>query len=148
MPRSRRSVEDRFIEKIIKLPSGCWEWTGATVPFGYGVFQLGRGVGVTRSHRFAYELWVGPIPEGMFVCHTCDNPPCCNPEHLFLGSNGDNMKDMHAKNRSWQRRRTHCPQGHPYDEENTWVDTSGRRRCRKCRRVHRRAMKEERGYWT
>lgn len=77
--------------------TGCWEWQAAKLPSGYGqaIFE-GRHY---RAHRMAYELWVGPIPEGMHVCHKCDNPPCCNPEHLFIGTAFDNMRDAASKGR-------------------------------------------------
>jgi hypothetical protein len=82
-------------------PDQCWEWTGkARHPFGYGVFGLGtRQAGTMQAHRFSYQLYVGPIPDGMCVLHKCDNPPCVNPDHLFLGTRADNNHDMIAKGR-------------------------------------------------
>lgn len=78
--------------------SGCWEWCGAINPDGYGkVTYHGRAVG---AHRVAYEAWIGPIPDGLFVCHTCDNRKCISPEHLWVGTNADNMADMSRKGRS------------------------------------------------
>jgi hypothetical protein len=74
----------------------CWLWTGARHPFGYGMVVLGRR---WYAHRLAWTLSNGPIPAGMCVLHRCDNPPCVNPTHLFLGTFRDNTADMHAKGR-------------------------------------------------
>lgn len=77
----------------------CWEWTAGMLPSGYGTFRLSRPRRRPYAHRFSYELHAGPIPPGMFVCHSCDNPPCVNPAHLFLGTVQDNVDDMKAKGR-------------------------------------------------
>lgn len=83
-------------------PNACWEWRG-TRPGEYGTVRIdGRGV---LAHRLVYETAVEPIPEGMMVCHHCDNPPCCNPTHLFLGTAHDNIRDMMSKGRQgWTER--------------------------------------------
>lgn len=75
----------------------CWPWKRNTNPQGYGTLKA-QGK-MQRAHRLAYELSRGPIPEGMVVCHTCDNPSCVNPHHLFLGSQRDNVRDMMSKGR-------------------------------------------------
>lgn len=80
------------------LPDECWPWRGTIRRKGYGQMSV---AGRTRlAHRLAYELAVGPIPDGLQVCHRCDNPPCCNPAHLFLGTAADNQHDKGAKGRA------------------------------------------------
>jgi uncharacterized protein YerC len=79
------------------IDSECWEWHGTTDKGGYGRFK--KDGKQTRAHRAAHELYIGPIPEGMRVCHTCDNPPCTNPDHLFLGTDLDNKTDSVNKKR-------------------------------------------------
>jgi hypothetical protein len=81
----------------VAAPDVCWPWIRYRTKDGYGQFTLyGR---LRYAHRFAWEVTNGPVPEGMEVCHQCDNPPCCNPAHLFLGSQEDNVRDMIAKRR-------------------------------------------------
>ena len=93
-------LADRLWRRAEKMPSGCWEWRGYVRPAGYGQIGRGRkGQGIIDTHRAAWELTNGPIPGGLFVCHKCDNRRCCNPEHLFLGTHQDNMRDMRAKGR-------------------------------------------------
>jgi hypothetical protein len=90
-------LQIRLSERIVKSDNGCHEWVGFRNADGYGQLRV-NGI-VDRAHRVAYRLYVGEIPKGMHVCHKCDNPSCCNPEHLFLGSNNDNIKDSCTKNR-------------------------------------------------
>lgn len=89
---------DRFWSKVDRRgPDDCWLWLGGRTSKGYGGFsQSGKD---TAAHRTAWERQNGPIPEGMDVLHKCDNPPCCNPRHLFLGTNSANMADRNAKGR-------------------------------------------------
>lgn len=91
--------EERFWSYIdIKLPEECWEWTGAKSSDGYGSTSI-KGVTI-NTHRIAWQLTYGEIPEGKHVLHHCDNPPCCNPSHLFLGDHQSNMNDRGSKGRS------------------------------------------------
>lgn len=123
--------------RIVVAASGCREWTGCSDSHGYGSIRVdGRQIG---THRFAWILANGPIPDGLNVLHHCDNPPCCQTEptpgypdgHLFLGTHTDNMADKIAKGRDQNQQKTHCPQGHLYDEANTYR-YHGRRQCRVC----------------
>lgn len=101
MPKAR-PVEERFWEKVDKTVE-CWVWTASRSPDGYGLFKArtyqGHGGAMVRAHRFAWELTNGPVPDGFCVCHRCDNPSCCNPDHLFLGTVIDNNADRDAKGR-------------------------------------------------
>jgi len=93
---------ERVLDKVVRIPfAGCWIFTGAVNESGYGIVGTGgRGQPNDRAHRITYRHYCGPIPEGMFVCHWCDTPSCCNPDHLFLGTNHDNVKDMVRKGRN------------------------------------------------
>lgn len=103
---------------------GCWLWKQSVGSHGYG--QTWDGISVRLAHRVAWELSNGPIPKGMTVDHICRVRRCCNPLHLRLLSNEENGAD------NGNKRKTHCPQGHPYAGENLYVAPKGDRRCRIC----------------
>lgn len=101
------TLEDRFWSKVNKsgpIPAHkmelgpCWVWTASTSGAGYGQFWI-KGRGLRGSHTVSWSLMHGPIPDGMDVCHHCDNPPCVRPDHLFLGTRSENMRDMGRKGR-------------------------------------------------
>lgn len=91
------TLVDKLLSNIQEQPDGCWMYTGTKDGSGYGQMQC-DGVR-KRAHVVSYEYHIGPITNGMYVCHRCDRPCCVNPEHLFLGSHTDNVQDMWAKGR-------------------------------------------------
>jgi len=95
---------ERFWSKVDKT-GDCWLWTGGCTSYGYGAFSVSTGI-AKLAHRVAYALCIAPPPDDLMVCHTCDNPPCVNPAHLFLGTRGDNNRDRAAKGRT-QRGEAH-----------------------------------------
>jgi hypothetical protein len=121
---------DRFLDKFT-VGDGCWEWTAGISSNGYPNFWLD---GVTQSaHRLSYELFVGPIPDGLHLDHLCRVRHCVRPSHLEPVTAQENVLrgegiPAHAA------RKTHCDNGHPFDQANTYMHPSGQRMCRACRR--------------
>lgn len=95
----------RFWPKVdVRGPDECWPWTASRNIHNYGRLGRGGGGGEIGAHRASWMINRGEIPAGLFVCHRCDNPPCCNPAHLFLGTSRDNTRDMVSKGRANGRR--------------------------------------------
>jgi hypothetical protein len=102
--RSRAPINQRFGRYVyLLLSNGCWEWRGAKNERGYGLIgkEGGRGAGNIRAHRLSYQIFYNVnLTREQCVCHKCDNPPCVNPDHLFVGSQQENILDMFAKARN------------------------------------------------
>ena len=132
MSMKRTPIEDRLWSRVQKTDT-CWLWQGPVNESGYGVISTGGREGLLlRTHRLAYELLVGPIPEGMHLDHVwdrgCRHKNCCNQAHLEPVTQSENMDRAVAS-------RATCRRGHPYDEANTYLNPQGHRYCRACRAV-------------
>lgn len=132
--RSRRVNDlNRVMNRVKVADNGCWEWTGPPRRDGYA--ELDVNCVRWLLHRYVYTQLKGPIPEGLVIDHLCRNRKCCNPEHLEAVPQRVNVirGNLALAAKIKAAKRTHCPQGHPYDEENTYKDAYGRH-CRICGR--------------
>lgn len=138
---SRTPLEIRLMRKVESEESGCWYWTGAVTQHGYG--RMSWKNHVYRTHRLAAHLWLGLDLEDTDtkVCHTCDSPPCLNPDHLYLGTQKSNVGDMLKRGRAYRgpEKWTHCTKGHELTPDNR---TTGRR-CRTCWNEYQRNKRAE-----
>lgn len=134
-----RGIAARLADRSAPVPlAGCWLWTGPVAPGGYGKASIGSMQ--VFIHRISFELFNGPLPDGMVVCHECDVPACWNPAHLFAGTETDNRLDMIRKGRRIYSVPTHCPAGHEYAGENLYVRPgTSYRQCRTCKTAHNAA---------
>ena len=138
-PSKRMSPQARF-NTFVRRTSACWTWQGFTDKDGYGTFKVsGKSV---RAHRFAFELTNGAVPLGLSVLHLCDNPSCVRSDHLYVGTQRDNVRDRDSRGRQRNQYQdaTHCIHGHPLSGSNLRINkTSGQRVCVEC---HRRWSRE------
>ena len=142
-----RTALARFEEKYEVDPeTGCWNWTASLFAAGYGQFRFSPQRN-GRAHTWAYEHFVGPLPDGLQIDHVCRNKRCVNPEHMEPVTaqvnvlRSDNACGLNA-------RKTHCKRGHEFTLENTYVFPDGRRSCRTCMREHRaKFLARHPGYW-
>lgn len=130
----------RFEAKVDRSggPDACWPWTGMKDKDGYGRIKIaGKG---KLAHRVAWFLSTGKMPPpSIFILHSpivCHNPSCCNLKHLREGTHSDNMFDAVMDGTQIHTRKTHCPHGHPYDDENTRIEAGGSRKCRACSKAY------------
>lgn len=133
---------EKMFSKIEVDENGCWVWKGWVNPqWGYGFMHFRNKQ--WRVHCLMWTLTRGEIPKGMVIRHTCDNPPCCNPLHLEIGTHKDNVHDRMRRGRDHHSNVTHCPRGHSYEEHGV---RHGKYQFRHCRICSRAAMRIKAGW--
>jgi hypothetical protein len=142
LPGWKTSDVARFWSNVeIGTESDCWRWTGSVRnKRGYGSFSFRYWQFL--ASRASWAIANGPIPTGMLILHHCDNPPCVNPAHLYLGTAEDNRRDAVERERykgkgqaDWRKSLTHCRHGHEYTPDNVRIERKGSRRCLTCERA-------------
>lgn len=144
------TLEERLLSGKALSPTGCWTWTGGRFTDGYGSLSYKRRT--LRVHRVSASLYLGLDlnDSKALVCHKCSNKLCFNPEHLYVGNNSTNTLDTVKDWTHGSATKMHCPKGHAYTWENTYVSPDGRsgRSCRECardrNRVKRKRLQEAR----
>lgn len=133
--RNGEVTTKKFMTSRVRVvASGCWEWSHSLMSNGYPAVWH-KGV-VTGGHRVAFELWVGPVPDGKMVCHKCDNKKCINPEHLFCGTGSDNQQDSVSKGR--HKNQVYHGEDHP----NSKLSSGDVLRIRRSTASHRKLAKQ------
>lgn len=148
-PLTDADAFELFNERYIVEPNtGCWLWTADTLKNGYGRLKWKQKE--WKAHRASWLFHYGD-PGKLYVCHKCDTPACVNPDHLFLGTAGDNRRDCSRKQRTANQKKTHCPKGHAFSGNNLIYQSKYNRRvCKRChqdnfnawRRRKRKAIRE------
>jgi len=141
MTNKGESAVYRLLDSVCVTPRGCWVRESSLIKGGYSVLSVDGKL--VFAHRYAHEFWNGPIPDGFEVDHLCRQPACCNPEHLEAVTPRVNWERSQSRTRI-NALKAECLRGHPFDKENTYVDPSGGRTCRACRRERNAAWKKAR----
>jgi hypothetical protein len=131
MEKAVVKIRELFFARVIARPR-CWFWIGSKDKNGYGTMTYSPTRKVFKAHRVSYEIFKGPIPDGLHVRHSCDHPWCVNPQHLLVGTHKENMRDVMIRGRHHNKRKTHCIRGHELAGENLMVSKNGKRFCRVC----------------
>jgi HNH endonuclease len=147
------TVTERLFALSIPEPnSGCWLWLAAVAPNGYGKICItaNRAKQSIGAHRVSYETFNGAIPPNLLVLHRCDNRACINPDHLFVGTQKDNVDDMNKKGRHPHPFKASCKNGHPFIEETSNLRGVGNaRRCLICARLsYKKYYQKRKGLWA
>jgi hypothetical protein len=134
----------KFWHRVIKTRD-CWIWTGIKTKLGYGHFYISKNKGVFLAHRIAFYLFGNILNTDKVLDHICRNHSCVNPAHLRQITQGENVLDIRSQSiQAKNKRKTHCPQGHEYTPENTYMSKKGQRHCRACWPEKNRLYKERR----